>query len=76
MFILSVRANVFSLRKLVKESSKGIINLSESTRTENNEIIISKTLCCADSCKGKIDEINVHVEEISAVREIPAKKKH
>ena len=39
-------------------------------KTENNKIIISSIVCCADSFKEKVDEVNAHLEGICAKKHI------
>ena len=40
-------------------------------KTENNKIIISSIVCRADSFREKVDEVNAHLEEICAKKDIP-----
>ena len=39
-------------------------------KTENNKIIVSSTVCRADSFREKIGEVNAHLEEICAEKDI------
>ena len=39
-------------------------------KTENNKIIISSIVCRADSFPEKVDEVNAHLDEICAEKDI------
>ena len=39
-------------------------------KIKNNKIIISSKVCIADSFKEKVDEVNVHLEETCAKKDI------
>ena len=39
-------------------------------KTENNKIIVSGIVCRADSFREKVDELNTHLEEICAEKDI------
>ena len=39
-------------------------------KTGNNKIIISNVVCRADSFKKKVDEVNAHLKEICAKKDI------
>ena len=40
-------------------------------KTEHNKIIISTIVCRADSFRVKVDEVNAHLEEICAKKDMP-----
>ena len=67
---MHVGANDLPLNKSPKEISEDIVTLVESMKTENNKIIISNIVCRADGFKEKVDEVNAHLEEICAKKEI------
>ena len=60
--VLHVGANDLSLSKSPKEISEDIVTLTESMKTENNKIIVSSIVCR--------DEVNAHLEEICAEKDI------
>ena len=69
IFGLHVGTNDLPLNKSLKEISENIVTLAESMKKENNKIIVSSTVCRADSFKEKADEVNAHLEEICAVKD-------
>ena len=56
--VLHVGTSDLPLNKSPKEISEDIIALAGSMKTENNKIIISSIVCCADSFIAKVDEVN------------------
>ena len=69
IFALHLGTNNVPLNKSPKEISEDIVTLAGSMKTEN-KIIISSIVCHADSFKEKVDEENVHLEEICAKKDI------
>ena len=69
IFVLHVGTNDLPLYKSPKEISEDIITLAESMKTEKNEIV-SSMVCRADSFREKVDEVNAHLEEICAEKDI------
>ena len=39
-------------------------------KTENNKIVVSSIVCRADNFRGKVDEVNAHLVEICAEKDI------
>ena len=70
IFVLHFGTNDLPSNKSSKEISEDIINLAESMKTENNKIILSSIVCHADSFREKVDEVNAHLEEICAEKDI------
>ena len=70
MFVLHIGANDLPLNKSLNKISEEIITLAESMKTENNKIIVSSIICLADSFREKVDEVNAHLEEICAEKDI------
>ena len=70
IFVLHVGTNDFPLNKSPKEISEDIVTLAKSMKTENNKIIVSSTVCCADSFKEKASKVNAHLEEICPGKDI------
>ena len=58
------------LNKSPKEISGDIVTLAESMKTENNKIIVSSIVCYAGSLREKVVEVNAHLEEICAEKNI------
>ena len=70
IFVLHVGTNGFPLNKSPKEISEDIVILAEMMKAENNKIMISSIVCRADSFKEKVDDVNAHLEEICAEKDI------
>ena len=70
IFVLHVGTNGFPLNKSPKEISEDIVTLAELMKAENNKIMISSIVCRADSFKEKVDDVNAHLEEICAEKDI------
>ena len=69
-FVLYVGTNDLPLNKSPKEISEDIVTLAESIKTVNNKILISSIVYCADSFREKVDEVNAHLEETCAEKDI------
>ena len=65
IFSLHLQTNDLPLNKSPKEISEDIVTLAESIKTENNKIVTSSIVCCADSFREKFCKVNAHLEEIS-----------
>ena len=70
MFVLHVGTNDLPLNKSPKKISEEIITVAELMKTENSKIIVSSIVCRADSFREKVDEVNAHLEEICAEKDI------
>ena len=70
MFVLHVGTNDLPLNKSPKEISEDILTLAESMKTENNKNIVSSIVCCVDSFREKVEEVNAHLDEIFAEKDI------
>ena len=58
------------LNKSPKEISGDIVTLAESMKTKNDKIIVSNIVCYAGSFREKVLEVNAHLEEICAEKNI------
>ena len=65
IFVLHVGTNDLPLSKSPKNISEEIITLAKSMKTENNNIV-----CCAYSFREKVDEVNAHLEEVCAEKDM------
>ena len=70
IFVLHVGTNDLPFNKSLKIISEEIVSLVGSMKTENNKIIVSSIVCRVDSFREKVDEVNAHLEEIRALKDI------
>ena len=70
IFLLQVGANDLPLNKSPKEIWEDVVTVAESLKTEHNKIIVSSTVCRADSVREKVDKVNAHLEETWAEKDI------
>ena len=63
IFILHVGINDLPLNKSPEEISEDIVTLAESMKTENDKIIVSSIVCCADSFREKVGKVNAYLEQ-------------
>ena len=70
IFVLNVGTNDLPLSKSPKNISEEITTLAKSMKTENNKIIVSSIVCCAYSFREKVDEVNAHLEEVCAEKDM------
>ena len=66
MLVVHVGTIDLLLNKSPKKISGDIATLTESMKTENNKIIVFSIVCCTDSFREKVVEVNAHLEEICA----------
>ena len=70
IFILHGGTNGLPLNKSPKEISEDKVTLAELMKTENNKIIVSSIVCCADRFREKVGKVNAHLEKICAEKDI------
>ena len=67
-FVLHVLKQMTSLQ--INHRKKFTVTPAESMKTENNKIIVSSIVCRVDSFRENAHEVNSHLEEICAEKDI------